>query len=341
MKTFSNIFLKRFLSLALVVLFAVSLCACSKDDDNSSLPTNPITPTHSYTVAVIQSKDDAENENAYRGFISAFESNAIAVGEGLTVNVTNCEGDKEKAKAAAEQSVKDGVDLIFAIGELAAKAADKATDTIPVIFAGVADPIESGLMTSCETPDKNITGVSDFTPVREQLTLIKTLCPDAKNVSGLYYTSDEDSILVATMAKKEAEEAGLKYTAYTAATKKEYEKALKEALGNGDALYISEDDLIDTYIDEIIKEANNKKIPVFSTTQTLLQKGCVATCYPDYEVIGFHAGELALIVLKDLKPISSLSVMYADEYIAYVSKKTAESFSFDLSVLPENTQIIE
>lgn len=340
MKLSSNF--KRILSFVLLVTLTFTLCACSKaSSQGSDVSTNPVVPTPSYTVAVIRSAVDENNENAYNGFVSALKDNGFTEGVNLTLVVNECEGDSKKAAAFAAQSTGDEVDLIFVTGEIAAKAAAKATTEIPIVFAGVADPIEAGLLKSCEKPNRNITGVSDFAPVNQQFKLIKTLLPKAKNISGLYYTSDENSILISTLAAKEAKTHGLTYTPYTAATKNEYKKSLLTGLNKGDALYISDDKLIDTYIDLIIKVAKDKKVPVFTSDKSLMDKGCVGTCLPDYTSIGYSAGELSLILLKDLKPISEISVEYADIYIDYVSKSAAEFYKIDISTLPENAVIVE
>ncbi len=342
--------LRRSFALLLSCVMLCALCSCSAGDTNqttaptSTLPkepvTNPIDYTESYTISVLKSDDNAENDDAYVGFMAALEANGFVEGDNLSVIVLSCEGDEDKASTAAQDAIKEDTDLVYAIGELAASSASKATSDIPVVFASVADPIESGLLTSCEKPDKNLTGVSDYTPVREQLQLIKTLFPDAKTVSGLYYTSDEESILVSTLAEEEAKALGLEYTAYTAATKKEYESALASALEKGDALYLFDDSLTDTYLTEILSSAEDSKIPVFSTTENLVEQGCLATCFPVHEAIGYSSAEIALIILKDLKPINEIAVEYAHICGECVNSSVADSFSLDLSALSSYSKIV-
>ena len=64
--------------------------------------------------------------------------------------------------AAARDLVRRGVDIIVTTeGGNAAKAAQMATDRIPIVFIGGGDPVELGLVKSLARPGGNITGIAD------------------------------------------------------------------------------------------------------------------------------------------------------------------------------------
>jgi putative ABC transport system substrate-binding protein len=54
------------------------------------------------------------------------------------------------------------VDIIVVGNVQGALAAKKATQTIPIVFATAADPVETGLVTSLAQPSGNMTGVTDL-----------------------------------------------------------------------------------------------------------------------------------------------------------------------------------
>lgn len=320
--------IKRIIALGLAFLLTFSLFACATSDVEETVPT---TIPAKYAIGVIQSDDDALSQHTYQGFTSAFTDKGYYQTEFHSLSVINCNGDKDKCKDAAEKFVSDGVNLIFAIGEPAAVAAAKATDTIPVIFTGVSDPIEAGLLKSCETPDKNVTGVSNLTPVYKQLEFLSQLLPDAKKVSSIYMTTDENSILISTLAQSDAETLGLDYTSFTASSNEQVDTCIKNALEDCDVLFLIEDKITKKNADKIIKAANKKKIPVISTSESLLSSGCLATSVPDYTDMGYNAGELALILLKNLREVRDLSVEYPEVCINKVNEKVAADFGIDLT----------
>lgn len=322
----------RITALLTVLALLASLCACTADNNEE---TEPTTIPAKYTIGVIQSYDDDNSDCTYQGFTEAFTDKGYYESEFHSLIVINCNGDKDKCTQAAEQLVSEGVDLIFAIGEPAAVAAAKATDTIPVIFSGVSDPIEAGLLKSCEIPDKNVTGVSDLTPVYQQLELAKKLLPDAVKVSSIYKITDENSILISTLAQSSADNLGFDYSAFTAGNDKQLDSCIENALKDCDLLFFIEDELTTENAEKIIQAATKKKIPVISSSEELLAYGCLATSVPDYADLGYNAGELALILLKDLRDVSDLSVEYPDACIDKINSQVAESFGIDTSVLED------
>jgi putative ABC transport system substrate-binding protein len=70
------------------------------------------------------------------------------------------EGRADRYSALAAQLVALKPDLITTAGTSAALATKAATTTIPIVFAAVADPVESGLVKSLARPGGNITGIS-------------------------------------------------------------------------------------------------------------------------------------------------------------------------------------
>ena len=57
---------------------------------------------------------------------------------------------------------------------------------------GITYPVEAGLIAKWIKPGNNITGVSDRTPIKQQLEIMKQVLPNMKKV-GILYTSSEDN----------------------------------------------------------------------------------------------------------------------------------------------------
>jgi putative tryptophan/tyrosine transport system substrate-binding protein len=94
----------------------------------------------------------------------------------------------ERLPALAAELVALKVDVIVAPGAVHALAAKQATGTIPIVFAGVADPVADGLVTSLARPDRNVTGLSGIAPelVGKRLELLTEAVPGISRVAILW-----------------------------------------------------------------------------------------------------------------------------------------------------------
>src|SRR5215469_329198 len=82
--------------------------------------------------------------------------------EGRTVAIEYrwAEGRDERAAEIAAEFVRLKVDVIVTQGTSSVIAAKQATSVIPIVFAAVADPVDSGLVASLSRPGGNVTGLS-------------------------------------------------------------------------------------------------------------------------------------------------------------------------------------
>jgi ABC-type uncharacterized transport system substrate-binding protein len=97
-------------------------------------------------------------------------------------------GKPEGLDALAVALVADGVDLFWCVTTVASMAAKRATSTIPIVFAGVSDPVTSGLVGSLARPGGNLTGLSaiDDELHGKRLQLLRELLPQAREVAVLW-----------------------------------------------------------------------------------------------------------------------------------------------------------
>lgn len=322
------VFFKRSIVFLLAILVAFSNCACAPvtNETETTIPTEPA----KFTIGIIQGESEQKGEMIRNAFYRALSDKGGEEGKYFSLIESGSSESLEKCNAVAKDLVNKNVDLIFAIGENAAIAAAKTTKTIPVIFCSVYDPIESGILKSCETPGGNVTGVSDFTPVEQQFAFIREVLPDAKNVVSIHHLSDANSILVTTLAKDASSKYSFEYTSYSASDSKRLEVVLAESLKDADALYLCEDELTIENAEMIVEAANEAKIPIFAASDTFMSFGTFATCMPDYADLGYSAGELALICLKELHPVGNISVEYPVKCIGYISKSVAEMLEIQI-----------
>jgi putative ABC transport system substrate-binding protein len=92
------------------------------------------------------------------------ELNALGYVEGqnLVLDLRFAEGKIARLPVLAAELVALKPNVIVASTTNAALAAKQATETIPIVFTFVSDPVGAGIVSSLARPGGNITGVTDF-----------------------------------------------------------------------------------------------------------------------------------------------------------------------------------
>jgi putative tryptophan/tyrosine transport system substrate-binding protein len=83
-------------------------------------------------------------------------------GQNYRVELRSAEGNNDRLPVLAADLVGLNVDVIAAVFTPCANAAQRATTTIPIVMAAVADPIGAGLVQSLARPGGNVTGLSNM-----------------------------------------------------------------------------------------------------------------------------------------------------------------------------------
>jgi putative ABC transport system substrate-binding protein len=134
------------------------------------------------------SLDVAGNPRGADSFRQGLRELGYVEGRNLHIEFRSAERRFERFPALAAELVALKVDVIVAPNVVAAQAARQATRTIPIVFAGVADPISDGLVASLARPGGNVTGLSNLSPdlVGKRLQLLTQAVRGVKRVAILW-----------------------------------------------------------------------------------------------------------------------------------------------------------
>jgi hypothetical protein len=109
-------------------------------------------------------------------------------GENLSILYRGADDHYDRLPALAAELVSQSVAVIAtAGGPVAALAAKSATNSIPIVFAAVSDPVKSGLVASLNRPGSNVTGNAGLTIELDakRLELLSELSPAAQIIGAL------------------------------------------------------------------------------------------------------------------------------------------------------------
>jgi putative tryptophan/tyrosine transport system substrate-binding protein len=108
-------------------------------------------------------------------------------GKNITIEYRFAEQKNERLTELAADLVRLKVELIVVAGNTAALAAKKATSTIPIVMANIADPVSSGLVANLARPGGNVTGLASLGTelITKRLEILKDAVPKLARVGVL------------------------------------------------------------------------------------------------------------------------------------------------------------
>jgi ABC-type uncharacterized transport system substrate-binding protein len=226
-------------------------------------------------------------------------------GEQFEIGVRFTQGDVSALPAAAQDLVRDGVDIIFVMGANAAKAAQKATTSIPIVFAGaVGDPVQLGLVRSFARPGGNITGVTDLDVdlAPKRLEILQEMRPGLKRVLFAYDPSDAYGVATARGYREAARRLGIALVERTIGTKDAARDLVKLRKGEVDGI-LGASTLSMNIPGFLLEAARQQGIPsMFNDLFWVERLGALASYGPDLYESGRLAARLADKILKGTDP---------------------------------------
>src|SRR5712691_1197287 len=132
-------------------------------------------------------------------------------GQNIAIEYRFADGRLGRLPELAAELVRLKVDVIVTPGTPASMAAKKATSTIPIVFAGVADAVGAGLVATLARPGGNVTGLTSISAELggKRLELLKVVAPKASRVAVLYNPADRSNVLVLKELQESAPALGL------------------------------------------------------------------------------------------------------------------------------------
>src|ERR1700730_8949255 len=130
-------------------------------------------------------------EPYFNAFRQNFSKLGYVEGRNIVFEPRFAQGQLDRVPDFAVELARLDVDVIVALGIVGARAAQKATTKIPIVFAMVVDPVAVGIVTTMQQPGGNATGITSYDPQqpRKQFELLHELLPKLARVAIL---SDPD-----------------------------------------------------------------------------------------------------------------------------------------------------
>jgi putative tryptophan/tyrosine transport system substrate-binding protein len=131
--------------------------------------------------------NDAEAQDRVTAFVQALQPLGWTVGQNVRIDYRWGDGNVDTTRKYAAELVSLAPDVILALSSAAAAPMLEATHTVPIVFAGVADPVAAGYVESLARPGGNVTGftVYEYSIGGKWLELLKEIAPGVTRAAVL------------------------------------------------------------------------------------------------------------------------------------------------------------
>ena len=266
-------------------------------------------------------------------------------GENMSIERRWAEGHYDRLPAMAADLVSRKVDLIVTIGGTPpALAAKNATSTIPIVFAGLGNPVGTGLVASLARPGGNITGFSnvagELTPKR--LELLCELVPQA-TVIALLANPDNAGKQYVRSRQAAARAKGVQLPVLMARTEDEIDTAFA-SLGQlrAGGLVVEADAFFNSRREQLLALASRYAVPTIYENRGFTAAGGLMSYGIDNAALARQAGIYAGRILKGEKP-ADLPVQQPTIFELVVNLKTAKALGLTAPplILARADEVIE
>ena len=242
-------------------------------------------------------------------------------GRNIGVRFTWTESRSERATALAQELVAQNVDLIIAFGDLNIRAAQRATQIIPIV--GMADDIVgSGLAASMARPGGNTTGVSILASELDvkRLEVLHEFVPQARRIAVL---SDSTTISARAELTRAAPELKVELVWFEAGSPEELSRALDALVAARlDAVNVLASPLLNVSRLLIIERMRDARLPAIYQWPESAEDGGLLAYGPRNLLCYRHVVSLVDKVLRGAKP-ADLPIEQPSKFELAVNLKTA------------------
>jgi putative ABC transport system substrate-binding protein len=288
-------------------------------------------------------ENDPEGKVRYSAFIQALAGLSWTDGRNLRIDARWGRGDYNRIRALAQELVGSQPDIILTSGTPSTVAVQRETQTIPIVFANVADPVVGGLVERLDRPSGNVTGFAIFEASLggKWLELLSEIAPGLKR-AAIIFNSDLSPVSV-YMSSFETAARSLNVALITAPVHSDAEiETAITAVGRepGGGLVVLGFQVAQRV--PIILAAARNNVPAVYTIPDFVRSGGLLSYGPDRVDTFRRAATYVDRILRGEKP-GDLPVQFPTKFEMVVNRKTATALGLAIppSILLRADEVIE
>ncbi|PSW13913.1 ABC transporter substrate-binding protein [Photobacterium sanctipauli] len=291
-------------------------------------------------VAVSQIVEHPALDAAREGLLDGLKEKGYVEGENLEFTYQTAQGNPAIAVQIAKQFVGERPDVLVGIATPTAQALAASTRSIPVVFTAVTDPVGAKLVKNMDKPSRNVTGLSDLSPVAQHVELMQELLPEMKSIGVVFNPGEANAVALVELLRAAADEKGLTVVEGTALKSADVQSAAQIVASKADVIYAPTDNTVASAIEGLVNAGNQAKTPIVGASTTYIESGALAALGFDYYQVGVQTADYVDALIKG-KKVAELPVKVAKGSDLALNQKAADKLgiTFPKSVVERATSI--
>jgi len=249
-------------------------------------------------------------------------------GKNVAIDYRWANNDYAALPGLARNLAQSNVAVIAATGDIAsARAAQAATNTIPIVFTVGSDPVPFGLVTSLSRPSGNPTGVTLFssTLMAKRLEFLREVAPNAKIIALLMNPDNLNYAVDIEAAQSAARDMGRQAVIVQARNPGEIESAFDAIVQkHAGAVLVASDPMFLGQRDKLVANGVRYALPMVAWTREFANAGVLLSYGTSILWMYREAGVYVGRILKGAKP-SDLPVIQPTKFDLVINLKTARA----------------
>ncbi len=256
---------------------------------------------------------------------AALAKHGLIDGKDIRIDMRLAEGKLDRLPDLAAALVRDGASVILTLGEAAGRAAQAATETVPIVCAG-DDLVDSGLAASLAKPGRNITGVSILATELDakRIEVLKELRPNAKRFGVLNDLTASSPYRLQAMTAT-ARHLGVELQTIDVHGPDDFVAAFQAfEAGGAEGVDIVSSPMLNSFRRRLGELSLAAKTPAICQFRSMVEVGCLASYGITIEDLYALSADQIARILKGAKP-ADLPVQQPTKFELVISLKVPRS----------------
>jgi putative ABC transport system substrate-binding protein len=282
------------------------------------------------------SLESPEVRRVIDAFRQGLRERGYVEGQNVVIEYRGAGEKYDRLAGLASELVSLKIDVIVAPSTPAARAAQQATATIPIVASVMQDPVGDGLVASLARPGGNITGLTVLGPelVPKRMEILKETLPNVSRVDVLwqpdaYGERTTRDLLRETETATQGLGVTLRFVSVRAPD--EFDRAFSTLTAeNADALMVFPSPMLFTERRRIVDYAAKRRLPTIFTAREYVElAGGLISYGPSTDALVRRSATFVDKILKGAKP-GDLPVEQPTKFELVINLKTAKDLGLTI-----------